>query len=150
MTDEKMIRSENRVIAGICSAFSDKYNISRWKIRAGVVIASVILYYLPVLIYLILWLALPNSLEAEPGIKKRKKTLQTRGFIIAGILSWLIVFILYLIAESSVRSDSYGAIIIDLLFFASFLAMPLGGIVGLFIGRLITERRMMTEHNKPV
>lgn len=148
MTDNKMIRSENRVIAGICSAFSEKYNISRWKIRTGVVVATVVLYYFPVLIYLIFWLVMPNSIEIEPEVKKRKYSLQTRGFIIAGILSWLIVFIFYLIVESSTRRDSYGASIVGILFLLSFLAIPLSGIVGLFIGRLIVERKITFKFQK--
>ena len=92
--------------------------------------------------YLILCLALPNSLQIEPEVRKSKHSLQTCGFVIAAILSWLIVFVLYLIAEDTVRRDSYGFFIVGLLFLGSFLVIPVGGIVGFFIGRVIAERRL--------
>lgn len=60
MTGTLVRRRRGRVVAGVCAALGDRFNVSPWPIRALFVI-SCILPGPQVLLYLLLWILIPRE-----------------------------------------------------------------------------------------
>ncbi|MFD1293857.1 PspC domain-containing protein [Lutibacter holmesii] len=140
MTNNKAFtRSENRIIGGVCSAISRKYNLPNWILRTIFIITSIIMTF-PILIYLILWLIIPNRKLTEQVSKKRKYLLQSIGFIIGGIIGWFAGYGLGLIA---INGDNSGGIVV---FIFALIGIPTGAIIGFSISRIKAERNTLSDN----
>jgi phage shock protein PspC (stress-responsive transcriptional regulator) len=64
MPDKKLKRSSDRMIAGVCGGLADWYGWKPDRVRVAYVIISVLSAAFPgILVYLLLWLVMPDSDE---------------------------------------------------------------------------------------
>lgn len=60
--DRKLkLSNNNKFIAGVCSGIGEYCKIDPTVIRLIFILSSFILYFTPVLIYIVFWVILPNS-----------------------------------------------------------------------------------------
>lgn len=60
-TTSKLTRSQDRMIAGVCSGIAEYFNLDPTLVRAGYVLLSLISAGFPgVLVYLVLWFIMPE------------------------------------------------------------------------------------------
>tara|TARA_B100000795_G_scaffold63732_1_gene42971 strand:- start:1218 stop:1631 length:414 start_codon:yes stop_codon:yes gene_type:complete len=133
-TDRKTLNRNNNnvIVGGVCSLISQKYNFPSWILRTIFVVTSVIMTF-PILIYLILWIIIPNRERKEN--KKRKYLLQTIGFFIGGIIGF---FVGYGIGLLAIGGDKSGGIVV---FIFALLGIPFGAIVGFAVSRMKFEKQ---------
>ena len=141
MQKHTLIRNENRIIGGVCSSLSEKYNFPKWILRVIFVITSILMTF-PVFIYLLLWLLIPNGIKTTQADKKKKKTSQNLGFFIGGFLGWFIGESLGIIA---IDGDKSGGLVV---FIFALIGIPVGAIIGFSIMRIISEKRTITNINQ--
>jgi len=61
---EKLVRSKDRIIAGVCGGIAKWLGWSPFKVRLIYVIVSIVSVAFPgILVYLILWFIMPGSKE---------------------------------------------------------------------------------------
>jgi len=127
----KIRREDNRIIGGVCSGISKKYNVYLWITRLTFVIASCLLF-VPFLIYLGLWIAIPSRNQFK--ITDRE-LLQPIGVIVGAIIGVLLFFfILIMVSDQLLRM---------LLMIPLLLLIPLGAIIGFFIARLSSVKNKL-------
>ena len=64
MSDRKFKRSRDRMIAGVCGGIADYYGWSPDRVRIAYVILSVLSVAFPgIIVYLLLWLVMPDADE---------------------------------------------------------------------------------------
>jgi phage shock protein PspC (stress-responsive transcriptional regulator) len=142
MTDIKTFtRTENRIIGGVCTSISRKYDLPNWILRTIFVITSIVMTF-PILIYLILWLIMPNRKLTGQAVKKRKYSLQALGFVIGGIIGCFTGYGLGLIA---INGDVSGGIV---LFIFALIGIPIGAIIGFSISRIKAERSTLSNNTQ--
>jgi len=128
MEIKKIRREDNRIIGGVCSGISEKYNVHLWITRLTFWIASSLLV-VPYLIYLGLWIAIPSRNQFKITDRVR---LQPIGVIVGAIIGVLIFFfILIMVSDQLLRM---------LLMIPLLLLIPLGAIIGFFIARLCSVK----------
>ncbi len=130
---EKTVRGKNRIVGGVCSSLSEKYNINPWILRIIFVITSILLTF-PALIYIIIWLIIPNKETIQSDEKKNKYLSQIIGFVIGGVLGW---FLGYGLGLLTVGDDNSGFIVVVIF---AFIGIPFGAIAGFSIARMIFEK----------
>ncbi|MCF6308667.1 MAG: PspC domain-containing protein [Flavobacteriaceae bacterium] len=131
------IRGENRIVGGVCSSISEKYNFPNWILRTIFVVTSIVFYF-PIIIYLIIWLIIPNR-KVENISKKRKYSLQALGFFIGGIIGWYAGYYLGLIAIDGNKSEGL------VLSIFAFVGIPIGTIIGFSTSRIIAEKKLNSK-----
>lgn len=142
MTNKKTFtRSDDRIIGGVCSFLSARYNYPSWVFRVIFIVtfltiySAVLIFLISILIYLILWLVIPNSVKKEN--KTKKYLAQTLGFFIGGIFGFLIALGFGLAASSTGQPGAgemaFGIFVI--------IGIPFGTIAGFFIARIILEKK---------
>ena len=61
-TKEKVTRSEDRILAGVCGGMAEYFGIDATIVRIGYVLISILSAAFPgIIVYLILMLIMPNS-----------------------------------------------------------------------------------------
>ena len=61
---KKLLRSRNRMIAGVCAGFAEYFDLDVSLVRLGYVILSVISAAFPgILVYIIAWIIIPEDHE---------------------------------------------------------------------------------------
>ena len=61
---KKLLRSKNRMIAGVCAGFADYFDLDVSLVRLGYVVLSVVSAGFPgILVYIIAWIIIPEDRE---------------------------------------------------------------------------------------
>ena len=61
MTSDRLRRSHDRVIAGVCGGLAEKFGWPANRVRIGYVLLSVLSVAFPgILVYLVLWFVMPG------------------------------------------------------------------------------------------
>lgn len=142
MTEKSdLVRGESRIIGGVCSALSKRYNVQTWVLRLIFVITS-LFFGLSILIYMTFWIAIPIQNKAHIIAKKRKYLLQTLGFIVGGLAGW---FLGYRYGLQSIGDDK--SIFIFVFIFAA-IGFVIGIIIGFAIVRMLYEKYSLTKMSK--
>lgn len=64
MSDRKLKRSQDRMIAGVCGGIAEYYGWKRDRVRVAYVILSILSAAFPgIIVYLLLWLVMPDADE---------------------------------------------------------------------------------------
>jgi phage shock protein PspC (stress-responsive transcriptional regulator) len=64
MSDRKLKRSKDRMIAGVCGGIADHYGWKHDRVRVAYVILSILSAAFPgIIVYLLLWLVMPDTDE---------------------------------------------------------------------------------------
>ena len=62
MSEKKLLRSNNRIIAGVCGGLADYFDIDATLMRVIVVLAAVFTGFFPIIVaYVILILVIPEA-----------------------------------------------------------------------------------------
>ena len=134
MEKEKLTRGENRIIAGVISAFAKKYNFEPWILWIGLIVISIYSYY-AIVIYLVVWLIIPNEIIVQNSKQIRNQIL---GIVIGAILGALLcggfTFFFALITNDP-GNGGIAPILVAL------MSIPLGAVIGFSIVRAIAEKR---------
>ena len=129
-------RGENRILGGVCSVIAEKYNFPTWLLRLVFVITTIIFTF-PILIYLIMWIVIPNKNITKQIDKKRKYLLQTLGIIIGGIVGW---YVGYGFGMYSIGDDKSGFLVVIIF---ALIGIPFGVITGFSTARVLSEKNMI-------
>jgi len=135
MEIKKIRREDNRIIGGVCSGISEKYNVYLWITRLTFVIASWLLL-VPFLIYLGLWIAIPSRNQFKITDRVR---LQPIGMFVGAFIGVLIF--IFIFSTDSMKSQGPFAMLIMI---PLFLLIPMGAIIGFFIARLSSVKNKLT------
>jgi len=73
MSKKIMTRGSDRIIGGVCSSLSDKYNFHKWLLRLIFVVTTAVFTF-PVLLYLILWIIIPDTKVNNNTTRKKRNT----------------------------------------------------------------------------
>ncbi len=136
-----MVRGDKRIIGGVCYSISKKNKIQPWILRLIFIITS-FLFVFPVLIYIILWLIIPNQIQVKPVVRKQKHLLQTIGIITGGVIGWYVGHELGLLA---IDGDKTGGLVLAIF---SFIGVPVGSIIGFSIARIKAEKEVEEEQRR--
>ncbi|WP_052262258.1 PspC domain-containing protein [Pseudoalteromonas luteoviolacea] len=73
-----LTRGESELIAGVCSGLSDYYCLRKNGLRLAFILLSIISFFLPAIVYIVLWLILPKypSTQAMARHLRRKALLK--------------------------------------------------------------------------
>lgn len=75
-----LTRGEPVVIAGVCSGLSDYYSLRKNGLRLAFILVSIIFFFLPAVVYLVLWLILPKYPATKAMARHlRRKALQKKS-----------------------------------------------------------------------
>lgn len=78
-----LTRGESGWIAGVCSGLSDYYSLRKNGLRLAFIILSIIFFFLPIIVYIILWLILPKYPSTQAMARHlRRKALQKKSNVI--------------------------------------------------------------------
>lgn len=61
MSDKKLTRSSNRIIAGVCAGLAEYFGLDVTMVRVLYVVLSVATAFSGTLVYLVLWILMPHS-----------------------------------------------------------------------------------------
>lgn len=61
MTNKKLTRPSDRMIAGVCSGIANYFNLDPTVVRVAYVLLSVCTYFSGLIAYLILWIVIPSD-----------------------------------------------------------------------------------------
>lgn len=61
MSDKKLTRSSNRIIAGVCAGLAEYFGLDVTMVRVLYVVLSVVTAFSGTLVYLVLWILMPRS-----------------------------------------------------------------------------------------
>lgn len=61
MSDKKLTRSSNRIIAGVCAGLAEYFGLDVTMVRVLYVVLSVATAFSGTLVYLALWILMPRS-----------------------------------------------------------------------------------------
>lgn len=61
MSDKKLTRSSNRIIAGVCAGLVEYFGLDVTMVRVLYVVLSVATAFSGTLVYLVLWILMPRS-----------------------------------------------------------------------------------------
>ena len=61
MSDKKLVRSSNRIIAGVCAGLAEYFGLDVTMVRVLYVVLSVATAFSGTLVYLVLWILMPRS-----------------------------------------------------------------------------------------
>ena len=61
MSDKKLTRSSNRIIAGVCAGLAEYFGLDVTMVRVLYVVLSVTTAFSGTLVYLVLWILMPRS-----------------------------------------------------------------------------------------
>ncbi|HJD52191.1 MAG TPA: PspC domain-containing protein [Candidatus Avibacteroides avistercoris] len=61
MSDKKLTRSSNRIIAGVCAGLAEYFGLDVTMVRVLYVVLSVATAFSGTLVYLVLWILMPRS-----------------------------------------------------------------------------------------
>lgn len=61
MSDKKLSRSSNRIIAGVCAGLAEYFGLDVTMVRVLYVVLSVATAFSGTLVYLVLWILMPRS-----------------------------------------------------------------------------------------
>lgn len=61
MSDKKLTRSSNRIIAGVCAGLAEYFGLDVTMVRVLYVVLSVAPAFSGTLVYLVLWILMPRS-----------------------------------------------------------------------------------------
>lgn len=61
MSDKKLTRSSNRIIAGVCAGLAEYFGLDVTLVRVLYVVLSVATAFSGTLVYLVLWILMPRS-----------------------------------------------------------------------------------------
>lgn len=75
MKSNRIVRTNDRIIGGVCGALGRKFNVSAKLVRVIFVIAVFIFSYIPVIAYTIFWISIPY--ENIPGTIPSKFSLSS-------------------------------------------------------------------------
>lgn len=67
---DRWLRSEDGILAGICSGLGRSFGMDPWLIRALWLIA-ILVFGTGILAYILLWIALPSETDAHRGQERR-------------------------------------------------------------------------------
>jgi len=131
MKNKKLRREDNRLIGGVCSGISEKYNIPIWIARLLFLFACWGLIGLPILIYSILWVTIPSRNQDKRTERQRKYLVQSIGLVVGAIIGGYVGF-----SSSSGHgaSGEYEKVIFMV------LGIPIGAIIGFYIGKKISVK----------
>ncbi|WJG11006.1 PspC domain-containing protein [Aliiglaciecola sp. LCG003] len=76
-----LTRGDSQLFAGVCSGLADYYGLRKNGVRAAFFIMSM-LFILPIILYLVLWLILPkypSSVASRRQLIRTMKNRQSRG-----------------------------------------------------------------------
>lgn len=133
---EKNIRNKNKIIGGVAFKVSENYNINPWFLRIIFIVSS-LFFYLPIVVYLIMWID-PNVKKANE--KRSKKELL--GALIGGILGSIILGGIVYIDVTYANYDPSGALGVV---FASFFGFLIGIPVGFALTRFIIKSKFFKK-----
>lgn len=75
-----LTRGESELIAGVCSGLSDYYSLRKNGLRLAFVLLSIIFFFLPAVVYIVLWLILPKYPSTQAMARHlRRKALQKKS-----------------------------------------------------------------------
>ena len=124
-----LIRTENRLIGGVCSAMGTKFGISPTLIRIAFVILS-IFFAFPIIIYFIIWFILPTNKSIS------QQTTNSSSLWIGGILGGITGAILGFYIPIFLLGFMNGLLLI----FTGFIGLLVGILSGIGIGRSYSEK----------
>lgn len=61
MSDKKLTRSSNRIIAGVCAGLAEYFGLDVTMVRVLYVVLSLATAFSGTLVYLVLWILMPRS-----------------------------------------------------------------------------------------
>lgn len=61
MSDKKLTRSSNRIIAGVCAGLAEYFGLDVTMVRVLYVVLSVATAFSGTIVYLVLWILMPRS-----------------------------------------------------------------------------------------
>lgn len=61
MSDKKLTRSSNRIIAGVCAGLAEYFGLDVTMVRVLYVVLSSATAFSGTLVYLVLWILMPRS-----------------------------------------------------------------------------------------
>lgn len=61
MSDKKLTRSSNRIIAGVCAGLAEYFGLDVTMVRVLYVVLSAATAFSGTLVYLVLWILMPRS-----------------------------------------------------------------------------------------
>ena len=61
MSDKKLTRSSNRIIAGVCAGLAEYFGLDVTMVRVLYVVLSVATAFSGTLVYMVLWILMPRS-----------------------------------------------------------------------------------------
>ncbi|WP_080928259.1 PspC domain-containing protein [Pseudoalteromonas luteoviolacea] len=71
-----LTRGESALIAGVCSGLSEYYSLRKNGLRFAFILLSIIFFFLPATVYIVLWLILPKYPSTQAMARHlRRKTL---------------------------------------------------------------------------
>jgi phage shock protein PspC (stress-responsive transcriptional regulator) len=136
LENNKIIRDKNRIIGGICFSIGKKYKFEPWILRIIFILSSWFLYF-PVLLYLILWVIIPNKEKVE---RRNLKKNQILGTFIGGILGATILCGIFYIdstyANYRPKNDKFIGMIMSVI-----VGFPIGMVIGFTIVRSLAEKK---------
>ena len=71
--NKKLIRPNNRMLAGVCAGLAQYYHLPIWLVRIAFIILTPLTACLTLLIYLILYILMPSSRWKSFGKKDKTK-----------------------------------------------------------------------------
>lgn len=74
----KLVRSRNRVLAGVCAGIAEHFNWNVSTLRLIWIVLSVIGVASPILFYLILWIVMPEARLSGDYAERMQKRLGER------------------------------------------------------------------------
>ncbi len=74
-----LTRGQSQLIAGVCSGLSDYYNLRKNGLRLAFIFLSIIFFFLPAVVYIVLWLILPQHPSSNAMARDlKRKALQKK------------------------------------------------------------------------
>ena len=135
MEIKKIRREDNRIIGGVCSGISKKYNVYLWITRLTFVIASWLLL-VPFLIYLGLWIAIPSRNQFKITDRVR---LQPIGMFVGAFIGVLIF--IFIFSTDSLEMDAEGNFVLASWRDVSHFSLSRKGAL------LALNRELKSQHN---
>ncbi len=135
---EWMKRPKKRWIGGVCSGLGEKYKLKPIIFRILFVLCTAVLkifFMFPILIYLLLWIIIPNSKLIPVAEKKRQYTIQSLLGIIGAIIGSGLG---YYFGVIQVGNDVSGFLVIIIFFVLGLVA---GAVAGFSIARYLSENK---------